>query len=121
MARHGTLTLAAFGVVLVLALFWQKISEASRGDPYGSYIKCLMSSYTAEDDGRTHQVILKAYYACDGKGNAYRQDLADRGLAKFQVVRLVEQLNEVTYARYLGVDPIDTRGCFRQVSSRPIS
>lgn len=120
MRRHGSLGLIGLAAVLVTALFWQSMPFASVGDPHGDYMKCLNENYAQPRDGAL-QPIVRGYYACGREANAFRLEMANKGVKVKHVERLVIRLNEVAYARFLGIDFRETIGCLEKQLTQPLS
>ncbi len=120
MRRQGSLGLIGLAVVLATALFWQRMPFASAGDPHVDYMNCLNDSYALPQDG-SQQAIVRGYYSCGKEANAFRMEMTDNGIAVDRVERLVYRVNEVAYARFMGLDFRDTVGCLAKQVNKPLS
>jgi hypothetical protein len=120
MRRQGSLGLIGLAAVLATALFWQRMPFASVGDPHADYMKCLNESYAQPRDGGQH-AIVRGYYSCGKEANAFRMEMADKGIAANRIEPLVYRINEVAYALYMGIDFRDTVGCLAKQVNKPLS
>ena len=55
------------------------------------------------------------------KANAFRMEMADKGIAGNRIEPLVYRINEVAYALYMGIDFRDTVGCLAKQVNKPLS
>lgn len=85
-------------------------SFLTKADPQTAYMSCLSERYAVET-GRTPDILLRSYHACEAKEVGYRQYLLERGLAPEKLRALVIRVNEVTYARHRGVAMNRAKGC----------
>ena len=82
----------------------------TKSDPQAVYMNCLTGRYAVET-GKTPDVLLRSYHACQAKEAGYDQFLLAQGLSPEKLKALVIRVNEVTYARYRGVAMNRAKGC----------
>lgn len=106
------------GVALVTAAvatpMRNELLAAAQPSAEESYLSCLTSELRLADPAANVRRMVPAYQHCTDKEAAYRSYLSDQGIRAERVQYVIDRVNEVNYARFVGSSADRQLGCFER-------
>ena len=106
------------GVALVAAAVVTPMKDEliamAQPDPQEAYLACLTTELDKADPTASVRRMVPAYKNCAHLEAAYRAYLQDSGVRSERVNWVVNRVNEVNYARFVGAAADRTLGCFER-------